>query len=110
MISYGTILKAKPIHPIYQRGGSGIAFVTDNAEGSDFFTFMWVNGDPAAPGFNGDVGAIAHIDNWFDLVPSEEHDQHLPQGFTPPPNPKDDPHAAFEAMFDIDDQTPKRTT
>ena len=101
MIAYGTILKAKPHHSIYQRGGSGVAFVTENADGSDFYTFMWVDGDPAAPGFSGDVASIHHVDKWFDVIPQSECAQYLPEGFTPPPDPQEDPQAAFMALFNI---------
>ena len=98
-ISYGTVLRAKPHHPIHRRGGTGVAFVTDNGDGTDFFTFMWVGGDPATPGFSGDSGAIRHLDTWFDVVPDDQRNAHLPQGFVPPPDPRADPAAAFRAMF-----------
>lgn len=102
MIRYGTVLKAKDHHSIYQRGGDGIAFVTHNGEGTDFFTFMWVGGDPAAPAFSGDTGTIKHLDKWFEIIPQDKHAEYLPAGFVAPPNPVDDPEAAFRAMFNFD--------
>lgn len=96
-IGYGSVLKAKPVNPIHARGGDGIAFVTH--AGGDFFTFQWVTGDPATPGFSGDNGSIKHLDTWFDVVPEDEAARCLPKGYVPPPNPLEDPEASFRALF-----------
>jgi hypothetical protein len=99
-IGYGSLLRAKPGNPIHARGGDGIAFVTD--ADADGFTFQWVTGDPATPGFSGDTGSIRHLDAWFDVVPEDEAARCLPEGFMPPPNPREDPAAAFMALFGFD--------
>jgi hypothetical protein len=97
-IGYGSVLKAKPFHPIHDRGGDGIAFVT-HSDHHSFFTFQWVTGDPATPGFSGDTGSIKHLDTWFDVVPADEAARCLPEGYVPPPNPLEDPEASFRALF-----------
>lgn len=96
-IAYGSVLKAKPCHPIHRRGGDGIAFVT-NASVTGF-TFTWVNGDPATPGFSGDVGSLLHLDTWFDVVPTEEAPSVLPADFVPPVDPLKDAKASFASLF-----------
>lgn len=96
-IAYGSVLKAKPCHPIHRRGGDGIAFVTNVSVGG--FTFTWVNGDPATPGFSGDVGSLRHLDTWFDVVTAAEASSVLPAGFVPPVDPLVDPNASFASLF-----------
>ena len=96
-IAYGSVLKAKPCHPIHRRGGDGVAFVT-NVDMAGF-TFLWVNGDPATPGFSGDVGSLRHLDTWFDVVPDEEASSVLPVGFVPPMDPLEDAMASFMSLF-----------
>ena len=97
-IEYGTVLKARPNHPIYAMGGTGIAFVTSNAQNTTAYTFMWINGDPTSP-FNGDIGAIKQIDTWFEVIPDDQKYRYLPDGFVAPPDPQNDPMVAFMAMF-----------
>jgi hypothetical protein len=96
-IGYGSILKAKACHPIHDMGGDGIAFVTHADEAG--FTFVWVSGDPATPGFAGDTGSVQHLDVWYEVVSENEAAILLPEGFVPPPDPLLDPAAALMAMF-----------
>ena len=82
MITAGTVLKAKDYHPIYQRGGDGIALVTKGANENDFFTFLWVNGDPGNAGYPSDMIAAEHLDKWFDIIPEAERNIYLPATFS----------------------------
>lgn len=96
-IAYGSVLRARPCHPIHRRGGDGVAFVTHvDVSG---FTFTWVSGDPATPGFSGDVGSLRHLDTWFEIVPDAEVENTLPEGFVAPVDPRKDPMASFMTLF-----------
>lgn len=88
------VLLAKPTHPTRRiHGGDGIATVVDATEGNGSMTIHWVNGNPQTSAFNLDLHTS--LDGWFDIIPDEEHDKYLPEGYELPTN---DPMAMFQML------------